>query len=224
MFGKYYDLFVVLRYGRSCQELCGAILWVGRQTIQQLCKRSTPCIDDLHFKEEMKFVGELSQVWSHIVLKCLTLTGIGRLTWYCMVDGSQNGQKLFVIRFCRLISCIHHSFEYKQYCHVSTRQTMQSGTVSRLWLRRRSWVLKIHFWRSIVRFWKSYICSKMLDVRETNFSFTQFNRIRNYLLGRRIEIGRYSRSRFIGIDCLCLWKTTQNHERTVQPAVSRYFG
>ena len=37
-------------------------------------------------------------------------------------------------------------------------------------------------------FWKSYICSKKLDVQETNFSFTQFNRIRNHLLGRRIEI------------------------------------
>ena len=41
---------------------------------QQLNKVSTPCIDVLHFKEEeMKSVGELSQVCSQIVLKCLYL-------------------------------------------------------------------------------------------------------------------------------------------------------
>ena len=38
---------------------------------QQLYKVSTPCIDDHHFKEEeMKSVGELSQVCSQIVLNC----------------------------------------------------------------------------------------------------------------------------------------------------------
>ena len=36
---------------------------------------------------------------------------------------------------------------------------MQTGTVSRLWLCGRSWRFKIHFWRNIVRFWKSYVCS-----------------------------------------------------------------
>ena len=29
--GKYSYLFVVLRYGGSCQEMCGTILWVGKQ-------------------------------------------------------------------------------------------------------------------------------------------------------------------------------------------------
>ena len=41
------------------------------KTTQQLYKVSTPCIDDHHFKEEeLKSVGELSQVCSQIVLKC----------------------------------------------------------------------------------------------------------------------------------------------------------
>ena len=49
------------------------------KTTQQLYKVSTPCIDDHHFKEEeMKSVGELSQVCSQIVLKCLYLARIGR--------------------------------------------------------------------------------------------------------------------------------------------------
>ena len=31
MLGKSSSFFVVLRYGRSCQEMCGTILWVGKQ-------------------------------------------------------------------------------------------------------------------------------------------------------------------------------------------------
>ena len=46
---------------------------LANKTTQQLYKVSTPCIDDHHFKEEeMKSVGELSQVSSQIVLKCYT--------------------------------------------------------------------------------------------------------------------------------------------------------
>ena len=44
---------------------------LANKTTQQLYKESTPCIDDHHFKEdELKSVGELSQVCSPIVLKC----------------------------------------------------------------------------------------------------------------------------------------------------------
>ena len=43
---------------------------LANKTTQQLYKVSTPCIDDHHFKEEeMKSVGELSQVCSQFVLK-----------------------------------------------------------------------------------------------------------------------------------------------------------
>ena len=52
---------------------------LANKTTQQLCKVSTPCIDDHHFKEEeLKSVGELSEVCSQIVLKCLYLAHIGR--------------------------------------------------------------------------------------------------------------------------------------------------
>ena len=52
---------------------------LANKTTQQLYKVSTPCIDDHHFKEEeTKSVGELSQVCSQIVLKCLYLARIGR--------------------------------------------------------------------------------------------------------------------------------------------------
>ena len=42
---------------------------LANKTTQQLYKVSTPCIDDHHFKEGMKCIGELSQVCSQIVLK-----------------------------------------------------------------------------------------------------------------------------------------------------------
>ena len=83
---------------------------------------------------------------------------------------------------------------------------MQTGTVSRLWLRRRSWRFKIHFWRNIVRFWKSYICSNKLDVQETNCCFSQFNRIWNHLVGHWTEIGWFARSGTMGSNCFCSWK------------------
>ena len=44
---------------------------LANKTTQQLYKVSTPCIGDHHFKEEeLKSVGELSQVCYQIVLKC----------------------------------------------------------------------------------------------------------------------------------------------------------
>ena len=62
---------------------------LATQTTQQLNKVSTPCIDDHHFEEEeMKSVGELSQVCSQIVLECLYLARIGRpdILWSVTID------------------------------------------------------------------------------------------------------------------------------------------
>ena len=45
---------------------------LANKTSQQLHKVATPCIDDQQLKEEdVESVGELSKVWSQIVLKCL---------------------------------------------------------------------------------------------------------------------------------------------------------
>ena len=51
---------------------------LANKTTQQLNKVSTPCIDDHHFnEEEIKSVGEFSQVCSLISLTCLYLARIG---------------------------------------------------------------------------------------------------------------------------------------------------
>ena len=93
------------------------------KTTQQLYKVSTPCIDDHHFKEEeMKSVGELSQVCTQIVLKCLYLARIGRpdIPWSAnkLARSITKWTKACDKRLNRLISYIHHTCEYKQYCHV----------------------------------------------------------------------------------------------------------
>ena len=96
---------------------------LANRTTQQLYKKSTPCIDDHHFKEEeMKSVGELSQVCSQIVLKCLYLARIGRpdILWSVnkLARSITKWTKACDKRLNRLISYIHHTCEYKQYCYV----------------------------------------------------------------------------------------------------------
>ena len=96
---------------------------LANRTTQQLHKVSTPCIDDHHFKiEEMKSVGELSHVCSQIVLKCLYLARIGRpdILWSVnkLARSLTKWTKACDKRLIRLISYIHHTSEYKQYCYV----------------------------------------------------------------------------------------------------------
>ena len=96
---------------------------LANKTTQQLYKVSTPCIDDHHFKEEeTKSVGELSKVCSQIVRKCLYLARIGRpdILWSVnkLARSITKWTKVCDKRLNRLISYIHHTSEYKQYCHV----------------------------------------------------------------------------------------------------------
>ena len=91
-------------------------------TTQHFYKVSTPCIDDHYFKEEeTKSFGELSQVCSQIVLKCLYLARIGRpdILWSVnkLARSITKWTKACDKRLNRLISYIHHTCEYKLYCH-----------------------------------------------------------------------------------------------------------
>ena len=95
---------------------------LANKTTQQLYKVSTPCIDDHHFKEEeMRSVGELSQVCSQIVLKCLYLARIGRpdilRSVIKLARSITKWTKACDKRLNRLISYTHHTCEYKQYCN-----------------------------------------------------------------------------------------------------------
>ena len=95
----------------------------ANKTTQQLYEVSTPCIDDNRFQEEeMKSAGELSQVISQIVLKCWYLARIGRPDFPWSVNKLARSitkwTKACDKRLNRLISYIHRTYEYKQYCYV----------------------------------------------------------------------------------------------------------
>ena len=93
------------------------VSWQTRR-LNNSTKLSTPCIDDHHFKEEeMKSVGELSQVCSQIVLKCFFLARIGRpdILWSVnkLAGTITKWTKACDKRLNKLISYIHHTCEYK---------------------------------------------------------------------------------------------------------------
>ena len=96
---------------------------LANKTTQQLYKVSTPCIDDHHFEEEeMKSVGELSNTCSQIFLKCLYLARIGRpdILWSVnkLARSTTKLTKACDKRLNRLVSYIHHTCGYRQYCYV----------------------------------------------------------------------------------------------------------
>ena len=72
-----------LRHGRTCEPKCvGRYCERAKKKTGHLYPVSTPCLDDHNFKkEELETIGELSDVCSQIVLKCLYLylARIGRL-------------------------------------------------------------------------------------------------------------------------------------------------
>ena len=96
---------------------------LANKTTQQIYKVSTPCIDDHHFKEEeTKSVGKLSSTCSQSVLKCFYLQELDDLIFLWSVNKLARSitkwTKACDERLNRLISYIHHTSEYKQYCHV----------------------------------------------------------------------------------------------------------
>ena len=180
--------FMVLWFGRSCKEhVWSDIVSRPNRPMQPFYKESLPCIDDHHFKEEIKSVGELSHVCSQIVLKCWYLARIGRLDIQWSVNKLARSitkwTKACDKRLNRLISYFHHIGEYKQYCHVgNTAKQCRLGLFQDC-LRGGSWRFEIFFRRNIMCFRKSYVFSNKLDVHETNVSFSQLNRIWNHLVG-----------------------------------------
>ena len=143
---------------------------LANKTTQQLYKVSTPCIDDHHFKEEeTKSVGELSNTCSQIVLKCLYLARIGRpdILWSVnkLARSITKWTKACDKRLNRLISYIHHTCEYKQYCHVgNTAKQCRLGLFQDSDFAGDLEDSKSTSGRNIMHFWKSYICSNKLDV------------------------------------------------------------
>ena len=161
---------IVLWHGCYAKKCVERNCELANKTTQQFYKVSIPCIDDHHFKEEeMKFVGELSQVCSQICSEILILDTIlddlifyGQ--WISLHDPSQNGP--------RLVTNVWIDWFHIFIIHVNIDNIVMWVILSNnadwdcfktLILRE---ILKIRnpILEDILHFWKSYICSNKLDV------------------------------------------------------------
>ena len=162
--------FMVLWYGGSCQEVCGTILWVGEQddstTLQsiysmhrwpplqrrrnEICWRIVTCM--LSNCSEMLILGKNWTTRDSLVSEqtCTIDHSMDQSLWQTII--SFDLLKSSYVWLQTILSCGKHC------------QTMQIGTVSRLWFCRRSWGFKIYIRWNIVLFGKSYMCSNQLDV------------------------------------------------------------
>ena len=181
---------------------------LANRTTRQLHKVSTPCIDDHHFKEEeLKSVGELSKVCSQIVQKCFYLARIGRpdILWPVnkLARSITKWTKACDKRLNRLISYIHHTCEYKQYCYVgNTAKQCRLGLFKTPILRGDLEDSKSTSGGTLCVFGShafvpiSWMCKKQASV---SHSSTESEIISLYA-------GLYSCSRFMGSDRRSSWK------------------
>ena len=89
-------------------------------------KVSTSCLDGHHLRpEDLEIVAEFPETWSQVQLTCLYSARIGRPDLLWTVDNlagsvtKWNGA--WCLRLARLISYIHHTTNYKHYCHVGNQ-------------------------------------------------------------------------------------------------------
>ena len=124
----------------------------------------------------MKSVGELSQVCSQIVLKCFYLARIGRpdILWSVnkFARSITKWTKACDKRLNRLISYIHHTCEYKQYCEVgNTAKPCRLGLFQDSDFAGDLEDSKSTSGGTFLRFWKSYICSKKVGCARNKLQF-----------------------------------------------------
>ena len=72
-------------------------------------------------KEELEMVGELSKVWSQVVLKCVYLARIGRpdVLWSVnkLARSVTKWKRACDQRLARLTSYIHNTSDHRQCCY-----------------------------------------------------------------------------------------------------------
>ena len=107
-------------HARKCVE---RYCELANKKTEELYKVSHPYLDDHQIKkDELENKCELSEVWSHIVLKCLYLARIGRpdILWSVkkLARSVTKWTQACDRRLARLISYIHFTSDDRQYCHV----------------------------------------------------------------------------------------------------------
>ena len=101
--------------------------------LNKCTKSQLHAFDDHQVKEEeIGSVKELSKVCAQMVLKCLYLARIGRRDFSWSVNKLARAitkwTRVCDKRLARVISDMHHTSEFKQYCHVgNTAQQWRLG-------------------------------------------------------------------------------------------------
>ena len=186
--------FMVLWHGWSCKEVCGTILWVGKQdelsnsTKYLLPVSMTTTLKRKNWNLLRNVTSMLSNCSEHVETWHVLEDPIFYGPWTNLHDPSQNGPKFVTNDYLVWsLTSITHVIR-NNHCHVGS-----TAKQCRLGLFHDSdfagyledskstsgWTLRFgsHTFVPI-----SWMCKK------TNFSLTQFNRIRNHLHGRRIEV------------------------------------
>ena len=120
-------------------------------------------------KKKKQNLLELSNTCSQFVLKCSYLARIGRpdILWSVnkLARSITKWTKACDKRLNRLISYIHHTCEYKQYCHVgNTAEQCRLGLFQDSGFAGDLEDPKSTGEKNTMRCWKSYICSNKLEV------------------------------------------------------------
>ena len=136
-------------------------LWIVEQTTEQVYKVSTPCLDYHQFNEELKSVGQLSDVSSQIVLKCLYLARFGRpdILW------SVHRLARTMTKWTRACDKRLARWSLIFIAQVNTNNIVTKGTLHnnvnsiiwRFWFCKRSWSFKIHVRWNIAHIWKTHL-------------------------------------------------------------------
>ena len=152
---------MVLWYGGSCKEMCGAILWVGKQDDSTTLQS----IYSMHRWPSLQ--RGRNAIRGRIVISMLTNCSKNVYTWHeldrpdilwsvnKLARSITKWTKACDKRLNRLNSKIHHTCEYRQYCYVgNTAKQCRLGLFQDSDFAGDLEDSKIHFWRNIVHFLK----------------------------------------------------------------------
>ena len=111
--------FMVLRYGRSCQKMCGTIWWAGKQD-DSTTLQSTYSMHWWPSFQRRRRIEICRRIVKSIISNCSEMFLL-RTYWSVnkLARSITKWTKACDKRLNRLISYIHHTCEYKQYCYVS---------------------------------------------------------------------------------------------------------
>ena len=184
--GKCAYFFVVIWHGGPCQEMCGTILWVGKQDDTTTLQSINSMLWWPSFQR--RTIEIRGRIVKSMLSNCSEILILGTYwkTWYSMVSEQTCtiDHKMDKSLWQKIMS-----FDLLHSSYMSTNSIAMWETLPNNadWdcfktpiLQEIFRIQNLHQVEYCAFFGKSYVCSNQLDVQETNFSFAQFNRIRNH--------------------------------------------